>query len=291
MKAQTVLACRNKTGETPTYVADENALYWVDIEGQQLNRLQLDTSEHTTWSAPERLCGVVPRAKGGLIVSFPQTLMHFDPRTGDFAKLMDLDLNSEQNRVNEVKCDPQGRLWFGTMRQSAHERSPADPFIAALYVIRQGEQKRVLENIAQANTLAWSPNHRHLYFADSHRKTIWRFKVEGESLGQREVFFDRKDLGIPDGSTIDEEGYLWNCRYGEGCVLRLSPDGSIDRKVEVPATNPTSCVFAGKDLTTLYITSACSGMDRAQLEQNPAEGGLFAVHTSIRGQPTHAYAY
>lgn len=287
-QAHVVLQRRFKAAETPTYVAAENALYWVDIEGQLINRLLLDSGVHTRWPTPELACGVVPRADGGLVVGFPHALMAFDPQSASFSELVAIEPDQPHNRSNEIKCDPEGRIWLGTMRKGLNDNPPDDPFVAALYCYDGQALTRVLPGIAESNTLAWTGDGG-MYFADTYRATIWHFDVAGTTLTNRRIFFDADQPGVPDGSAIDSEGYLWNCRFGAGCVLRIAPDGRIDRTIRVPATNPTSCVFGGPDLGTLYITSKSLGLSEQQLRDNPLEGAIFAVETGVRGTPTYAF--
>lgn len=286
-QARVVLQQQFKTAETPTYVA-ENALYWVDIEGQTINRLLLDSGKHASWPTPELACGVVPHADGGLVVAFPHKLVAFDPQHESFRELVAIERDQPNNRSNEMKCDPDGRIWLGTMRKGLDKNPPDDPFVAALYCYDGQTLTRVLLGIAESNTMAWTGDGG-MYFADTYRTTIWRFDVAGATLTNRRVLFDADHPGVPDGSAIDSEGFLWNCRFGAGCVLRIAPDGRVDRAVRVPATNPTSCVFGGRDLSTLYITSESVGLSEKQLRDNPLEGAIFAIETGVRGTPTHAF--
>jgi sugar lactone lactonase YvrE len=287
-QAHVVLQRRFKTAETPTYIAAENALYWVDIEGQTVNRLLLDSGAHASWPTPERACGVVPHANGGLVVGFPHALVAFDPQRKTFSELVAIERDQPHNRSNEMKCDPHGRIWLGTMREGLDQNPPADPFVAALYCYDGQTLTCALTGIAEANTLAWTDDGG-MYFADTYRTTIWHFDVAGVTLTNRRVLFDADHPGVPDGSAIDSEGFLWNCRFGAGCVLRIAPDGRVDRMVRVPATNPTSCVFGAPDLGTLYITSESVGLSEQQLHDNPLEGSIFAVETGVRGTPTYAF--
>ncbi len=287
-QAHVVFQRQHKTAETPAYVAAENALYWVDIEGQEINRLRLDSGAHTCWPTLELVCGIVQRASGDFVVGFPHALMVFELQAGTFYELVSFERDQLHNRTNEMKCDPAGRLWFGTMRMGLDEHPTADPFVAALYCYDGQTLTRVLPGIAEANTLAWTGDGG-MYFADTFRTTIWHFDVAGTTLANRRVFFDLDHPGLPDGSAIDAEGFLWNCRFGAGCVLRIAPDGRIDRIVHVPATNPTSCVFGGPDLRTLYITSKSLGLSAPQLRDNSLEGSIFAYDAGVRGTPTDAF--
>jgi len=142
-------------------------------------------------------------------------------------------------------------------------------------------------DIGISNTVIWSPGHRHFYSADTLLNEVYVYDYDaatGSIQGERK-FFCGFDRGKPDGSTMDSEGYLWNCRYGGHCIVRVAPDGAIDRVIEMPVSNVTTCTFGGPDLMTLYVTSAGLGTP-------PGErfgGGLFTIETNIQGQPENRF--
>jgi len=135
-----------------------------------------------------------------------------------------------------------------------------------------------------SNTMAWDTERGRFYFADTLAQTIYSYDFDSVSgdIANRRTFAHTPDHGYPDGSCLDSEGYLWNCRYGGGCVLRYAPDGRIDRVLDLPATNITACTFGGADLSTLYVTSAANELD-AEAMQNPFEGALMAVDVGVSG--------
>jgi sugar lactone lactonase YvrE len=137
------------------------------------------------------------------------------------------------------------------------------------------------------NTMVWSPDHKTFYCACSLRNTIYAYDYDlsNSAVRNRRKFVEKVDRGLPDGSAIDEEGYLWNCRFFGGCILRIAPDGKIDRVIEMPVSNVTNCIFGGRDLKTLYITSASIG---ASVGERLA-GGLFAMDTNVRGLPASQF--
>jgi sugar lactone lactonase YvrE len=141
-------------------------------------------------------------------------------------------------------------------------------------------------DIGISNTVAWSPDHRRFYFADSLANVIWAYDYDpatGAIAGER-PFFEGFARGLPDGSTVDSEGFLWNCRFYGGCIVRIAPDGAIDRVVEMPVKNITTCTFGGKDMRTLYITTASF-----DAPGNRFAGGLFALHTEVAGQAENMF--
>jgi sugar lactone lactonase YvrE len=158
------------------------------------------------------------------------------------------------NRCNDAKCDPLGNLWVGTLDAGLRKRQ------GRLWRIDSSGQATIfLEGIGIANTLAWDTLRGRFYFADSMLGDIYVFDYDMETAeitGQRTFFHHDSAPGRPDGSAIDEDGYLWNARWDGGCVIRISPDGELDRVIEVPTQRPTSCAFGGEDMKTLFITSA-----------------------------------
>jgi sugar lactone lactonase YvrE len=142
-------------------------------------------------------------------------------------------------------------------------------------------------DIGISNTLAWSPDRRRFYFGDSLANTIWSYDYDCDTgtIQNEAAFFAGFDRGLPDGSTVDAEGYLWNCRYDGGCIVRVSPEGKIDRVIEMPVRNTTTCTFGGADLKTLFVTTA--SVDAAPGER--LAGGLFAIQCEVSGQEENRF--
>lgn len=149
-------------------------------------------------------------------------------------------------------------------------------------------EKEFSRNLGIANTLAWNPQRTAFYFADSMANTIYQFDYDSATgdISNQRTFFRDFPRGAPDGSSMDSEGYLWNCRYGGGCVVRVSPKGQVDRIIEMPTPNITTCTFGGPDLCTLYITTAGAGAKPG----DRFAGGLFTLQTEIPGQPENLFS-
>ncbi|MEM6431715.1 MAG: SMP-30/gluconolactonase/LRE family protein [Deinococcota bacterium] len=291
MEVARVLAARNIVGESPVWSAAEGALYWVDIVGKYLHRLkgeQLDS-----WQMPEWTCGVTPTARGDLLLALTHNLKRFDTDTQTLTDWLSLSDEPSENRNNELKCDPRGRLWLGTMQNNiAPDGSGTDITASsgALYCISADKTiHQKYTGVGISNTLAWSPDEQHFYFADSLANKLWRFDIDMETavLSEQTTFFSPDDLGAPDGSAMDAEGYVWNTRFGAGCVVRLAPDGRVDTRIDLAAKNPTSCAFGGDDLKTLYITSARFGLTESELDDD--QGALFALQVDTPGLAVPAF--
>ena len=277
-----VVDAKNRLGEVPVWDVAEQALYWVDIEGRLLQRLTPSTGKVERWEMPERIACFALRETGGLIVAFASGIAFYDLDTGGIEWIARPDPIAT-NRFNEGKCDRRGRFWAGTMDDRLTDHSAAlfrvDPDLSVT---------KVLDGIGISNSIVWSLDDREFYFADTLDGVIDRFDFDADrgTISNRRRIVDLKGTGIgPDGSTIDIDGYLWNAQWDGWRVARYAPDGRLDRVVELPVQKPTSCMFGGPDLRTLYVTSAIWDLTPEQLEAQPLAGGLFALDVGIGGVP------
>jgi sugar lactone lactonase YvrE len=197
-----------------------------------------------------------------------------------------------QVRLNDGRADPRGSFWVGTMRNNVHpdgSLGEAGGQDGMLYRIdADGRTTIHRRNIGISNTLAWSPDRRRFYTGDTLANVIWAFDYDPQTgnITNERPFLKDFFRGLPDGSAVDSEGYLWNCRYFGGCIVRVAPDGKIDRVIEMPVKNVTTCTFGGPALQTLYVTTASN--DAAPGDR--LAGGLFAIKTDIVGQPENRFA-
>jgi sugar lactone lactonase YvrE len=274
-------------GESPTWVAATGHLYWVDLRRPALRRLD-PSGRVETWPMPELAVAVVARRSGGVVVALKTSLHAFNPDTGTLTHLATVEERLAENRLNDMKCDPEGRIWCGSMWDFGLETT------GSLYRI-DAEQRvtRMRDGVTVANAIAFSPDGRTLYFADTRRGAIERadFDPASGEIGPWSTFAPAEVApGRPDGATVDAEGFLWNARYGGGCLARFAPDGRLDRIVPLPVSQPTSCAFGGPGLATLYVTTATQKLDPKALQQEPLAGSLLAVDVGVAGLPEPAFA-
>lgn len=282
-----VVDCRNILGEVPVWDVTEQALYWVDIEGKLLQRLNPATGEVKHWEMPERIASYALRENGGLIVAFASGIAFLDIDSGDIQFVARPEEHLPGNRFNEGKCDRKGRFWAGTMDDSLKDHT------AGLYRIDPDlSVHQMLDNIGISNCFIWSLENDRFWFTDSLEKTVYTFDYAHESgdISNRQVFTRTAPDMVPDGGTIDEEGYVWIALWDGWRVVRFAPDGTKDREIEIPAQRPTSCMFGGPDLSTLYVTTAIWDLKGEALERQPNAGGLFAIDTGVRGLPETRFA-
>lgn len=279
-------------GEGPFWDAGAGRLLWVDIVGRQVHALDSKTGLTRQWATPKLVSAAVPARSGALMLAMQDGVYRFDPEQETLRLFCRADADPE-NRSNECRCDPQGRLWLGTMQNNIAPDGaprPVTRFTGGLFVVGpDGRSRRLLGDIGVANTLAWSPEGERLHFADSRRKLIWRFRYdpEGPTLHDQEVFVEGGP-GVPDGSAMDADGFLWNARWGAACLIRYAPDGRTDRIIDVPARQPSSCAFGGEDMKTLYVTTARHGLDAASA--GPFDGRLLQLRVETPGLPLPVFA-
>ena len=279
-----LLEQRDMLGEGPVWCPVEQALYWVDIRKPAVYRYHPEDRRLSSWTMPNLVGSLALRRDGGLLVALAERLAFFEPATGAVETVAPLPAGL---RCNDGKCDRRGRFWVGTMHDA--EREP----LGALY--RLDGDRRLSElatGLVIPNALAWSPDDRVMYHADSFHHTIfaYAFDAAGGGLGERRVFATLRPGIGPDGATVDAEGFLWNAEYGAGRLVRYAPDGRIDRTVALPVSQPTSCAFGGAKLDVLYITSSRQRMSADAIAREPLAGGLFALDVGVRGLPEPRFA-
>jgi sugar lactone lactonase YvrE len=286
MQAELILDARNAVGESPVWHPAEQALYWVDIPACRLYRWQAAGGEVRHWSASEMLGCIAPRAAGGWLCAMETGVFHMHPGAQGL-------LQGEQvapvrhalpgMRFNDGRCDRQGRFRAGTMLMDMAAAQPA----GVLYALEDGARlEPLVEGLIVPNGLAFSPDGRTMYLSDSHPKVqrIWAYDYDADTgtPSQRRLFVDMTPLpGRPDGAAIDEDGCYWICANDAGLVHRFTPQGRLDRSLELPVMKPSMCAFGGPELDTLFVTSIRpEGVD---LSGQPLAGGLFALRPGVRG--------
>ena len=287
-RVECVVDCHNILGEVPVWDGAGQALFWVDIEGCLLQRFVPASGVRQSWRLPERVCALALREAGGMVLALASGFAFLDPLTGNLERLAAPEAHLPTNRMNDGKCDRRGRFWAGTMDDRLTART------AALWRLDPDLTCHCMERgIGISNSLAWSPDDRVFYFADTLLRTIFAydFDIATGGIANRRVFTDCADQpGAPDGSTIDAEGYLWNAQWDGWRLVRYAPDGRVDRVVPLPVQKPTSCMFGGPDLATLYVTSAVWDLTADALAAQPYAGGVLALDVGVRGLPEPRFA-
>jgi D-xylonolactonase len=253
-------------------------LWWVDIHGRRLHRMDTAGSDRASWDLPQELGHVaLTDDPARLILGLRSGHVLFAPQDGRLEALAMPPGHSPRRRLNDGKVDGAGRLWFGTM----HEAEQAGE--GALHLLGPGRQvARIAGPFTVPNGPAFTGDGAVMYLADSPARLVLAFDMEdGRPVHQREHLRFAEDEGFPDGMTIDAESGLWVAHWGGGRVSRFGPDGRRTHSIPLPAQNVTSCAFGRPDLRTLFVTTAGGA---GQPEQGP-DGGVFAIHTAVAGLP------
>ena len=281
--------CKNLLGEGITWSADQENLYWLDVViPSKLFQLHLPTNKLSTFIMPEMISSISIRSKKDLIIASQYGVYNYNLTSNNFTRLIETEPLLKFNRSNDGASDIKGRFWFGTMQNNLDEEGndiPITKHSGSLYRLDIDlTLDKIESNLGIPNTFIWNPDNTKFYFTDSMEEIIYSYDFDEES-GEitNKTKFATFNRGIPDGSTMDSEGFVWNCRWGGSCVVRLDPLGRVDRVLEVPVENVTNCVFGGKDLKTLFITTARQGLSKEYVTKNPYAGSLFAIDLSIKG--------
>src|SRR5690606_6561416 len=279
--------CANVLGESPVWSAREQALYWTDIREPALYRLEAATGKTRKWPMPELAGAVVLRESGGVIVCLQSGLYAFSPDTERLEAILIFERDHPDDRANDSRCDREGRLWYSRMRDFG--LAP----IGAIYCLDAALQPvRVVAGLSVPNAICFSPAGDRLYFADTKTGVLEVASLERASattMERRALLADECVPGKPDGATVDAQGYIWNARFGGGCLVRCAPDGRVDAILRLPVTNPTSCSFGGRDLDRLYITTARQGLSPEALAGEPMAGALLVVEPGVKGLEEPAF--
>jgi xylono-1,5-lactonase len=284
-----VWAAGAELGEGTLWSVRQQALYWVDILGQKLHCYHPASEARTTWPFEETISAVTERAhSAGLLVALRRGFARFDPESGDLKHLHQPEPERLGNRFNDGKCDAFGTFWAGSMDFAA--QAPT----GALYrYFPDGACQRISDGYAVSNGPAWSLDRKTLYFNDTVASRVLAFDLSasGEPSGEPRVWlrFSPQD-GHPDGITTDAAGRLWIAHWGGACVTCHDPDSAEElMRIELPTRHITNCAFGGPNLTTLFISSARSGLTEAQLLNEPLAGALFCVELDTPGLPAHLF--
>jgi len=272
-------------GEGPLWDDGRGELIWLDITRHQVHRLDPRTGRDRAIDVGQPVGAVGLRSGGGLIAAVRDGFARIGV-TGDLTFVARTEAENTATRMNDGKVDPAGRFWAGTMAFDV--RSGA----GSLYRLApDGTVERVLTELTIPNGMDWSADRTRMYFIDSTTRRIDRFDYDDATgaIRDRRPFCHVAGDGMPDGMTLDSEGYLWVAVWGGAAVLRYAPDGRLVGQVTVPVTQVTSCAFGGPDLRDLYITTASRGLSAEERSQQSHAGAVFVCQPGPQGQAPHHF--
>ncbi len=269
----------------------EQVLYWADIDGRLIHRYDPATGGDESREVPGRPGSfVLTDRPGRLLVAAEHQVVWFDWATGSATPWLELEAPNTANRMNDGRTDPAGRYWVGSM----YQRAADGRFTGQLYCIEgDGTFTVTRRRIGVPNALAFDPQRGRMYFADSLEGKVWccDYDLDTGTPRNERVFADFTDLpGRPDGACLDADGCYWVAAVHGGAVLRFTPDGRLDRRIDLPVTKPTMTAFGGPDLGTLYVTSIGGGGSHATVSGESRAGDLFAIDPGVTGVPEVPFA-
>ena len=282
--AEHFLPVSNQLGEGPLWHIEQEALYWVDIERKAFYRYLPGIDQLESYPVGQEIGCLAFRSRGGLIMALDSGIAFWDWDT----KQPELITNPEEGRsgarFNDGRVDSQGRFWAGTLGEDDQSK---------LYRLDPDGSLKIMQGgVRISNGIGWSPDQQTMYYTDSPLRLIYAYdfdKSSGQIENRREFIEVPADQGVPDGLTVDEEGFIWSAHWDGWRISRYDPQGALERYISLPVQRPTSCAFGGKDLDLLFITSAWTGLTAAEREQQPLAGDLFVFESEVRGQAEGAF--
>ncbi|WP_371549572.1 SMP-30/gluconolactonase/LRE family protein [Streptomyces sp. NBC_00554] len=263
-------------GEGPTWDTAAQRLIWVDILGSRIHTYDPVTGRRTVMVTEQHVGAAKPRTDGGLVVNLRDGVGIYD-FTG--FRWLHRDVVPGR-RGNDAAVAPDGSLWTGTMR---YDEAPGGGTLSR--IAPDGTAATVLDDVAVSNGTGWSPDGRLMYYIDSPTRSIDVFDVGADQLPINRRKLASVDEGFPDGLTVDADGCVWVALWDGGAVRRYTPDGELDRVIELPVLRPTACAFGGADLTDLYITTARTGLEAP----HPMSGSVLVVPGAGKGLAQPAF--
>jgi len=273
-------------GEGPMWSSSSQTLWFVDIKGRRIHAFDERSGAQRSFATPEFAAFIFDAASGGMICGLKIGLFSFDPATGGFDPIIEVDAGHPANRLNDGFVDRGGRLWFGTMDND--ENAPT----GSLYRYSAGRLQVMDAGYVITNGPAMSPDGRVLYHVDTLQRCMYAFDVDasGEPGGKREFLRIEEPGEYPDGPVVDSAGNVWLAMFGGWGVRCYSPQGRLLHKLELPVARCTKVAFGGADLKTLYITTASVGMSPEELARQPLAGGLFRTRVDVAGLEAGRFA-
>jgi sugar lactone lactonase YvrE len=286
-KVELVVDAHAKLAESPVWDDRTGRLYWVDLLGGIVHLTDVGTGTDDAIPIGQAIGAVGLCQDHHLVIAIEEGFGLLDPATGDFAVIAPVDPEDDTMRMNDGKVDPSGRFWAGSMDFDGHAGA------GALYRLEADRSvTRVFDGLAIPNGIDWSTDGGTMYFIDSGTGRVDRFDyndADGNVSSRQTVVAIPPSQGLPDGMTLDADGYLWVALFDGWAVHRYAPDGRLERRIEVPAQQVTSVAFGGPGYDELYITTGQEGFPPGGRPDQPHAGGVFRCRPGVHGRPVNRF--
>jgi L-arabinonolactonase len=280
---QLIVDCQNQLGECVLWNPEDERIYWTDIYGQRLYRCAEDGSDLLVRELPDKLGSFAFDPDGNLLAAFSKGLFRYRFQDGRLERLIEFEPEQARTRLNDGRCDRSGRFVVGGCHQEFR-----NPVSSVISYSGGNDARTVIRNVALTNGIAFSVDGKRMYFSDSETLVYhyYDYDLESGDLGERHVFATiPAGEGFADGSAVDADDNVWNARYYGGIVQQYTPDGREAQRIRMPTDCPSCVCFGGRNLDTLFITTARKDLSADQLSRQPGAGGLFSVRVGARGLP------
>ncbi len=287
--------------ESPFWHPQEQVLYWVDAPGKQILRASFPNGAAEAWDMPSEPGCIAPARSGGLVIALRHGIFRAATWGAPLQHVATLPYDPTRVRANDGKCDALGRFWVGTLDETKAHKA------GALYSVdcRSGASEIVLhvDGATTANGLAWSPDNKTLYWADTPRHLVraWDYELHSNVLSQDRIFLtiepkpaewvpgDAGYRGRPDGAAVDVLGNYWTSLFEGQRLACYAPDGTLLQEFLTPAQCPTMPCFGGPDLKALFVTTASKGRGTAEISRFPHSGAVFYARVDVAGLPVNFF--
>ena len=284
---EVVLDARAELGEGPRWDPGEQRLLWVDIMAGRVHAFRPDKGACRNVGVGKPVGALAGARDGSLVLAVADGFARLDFKSGATTMLAAVEADRPQNRMNDGACDPAGRFWAGTM---ALDESPGQ---GALYRLDPDlTVHTMVTSVTISNGIDWSLDGRRMYYVDSPTRRIDVFDFDGPAgaiTNRRPFAAIPEDAGIPDGLTVDADGFVWLALWGGAALRRYAPDGTLERTVPLPVSHPTSCAFGGAALDELYVTSARRPLSVEERKREPEAGSLLRLRPGVKGRPANLF--
>jgi len=285
--ANILIRTKAELGEGPLWVSNLGVLFWVDINKGELHQYIVESKDDSVIYSGEKISCVVTSKNGNLIISDTNSILELDIKNNKQTLLSEIKFKSNRLRFNDGKVDPYGNLWLGTMHMDIVLKK------GLLYKINpDGQMSTMIEGVTISNGISWSNDKKTMYYIDTYERSVYAFDFNSNSQisNKRTLISFSDEYGYPDGMSIDINDNIWVAMWGGHSVFCIdTKSAKVIDMINLPVPNVSSCTFGGKDMKTLFITTAREGLDESELKKYDLSGSIFYVELDVEGQELNQF--